>query len=242
MALFTLVGIGIAAITAVLFYVQLSEMTKQTQILASQSEGANAGALVDEMNTRRQLDIAQKQAQAAQDSVDATTKAMQISQRAWVGIVGAKSSDKVAVGVMFRASSTIENFGHSPAHRVWPSTAINIFCYGAFPKNPPYPEGRNPMPFRNGSYDVLMPGETETIAAEFRPLTEADLKIISKFRTCSLYFYREVRYCDIFGKAHYSHRCAQWLPGTDNSFIGCSTYNDTDEDYPKKRSERCEPN
>jgi hypothetical protein len=66
-----IIGVGIATITAALFYVQLNEMTKQTQILASQSEGANAGALMDEMNTRKQLAIAQDQAKAAQDQAQA---------------------------------------------------------------------------------------------------------------------------------------------------------------------------
>jgi hypothetical protein len=66
MVLLTIIGIGLAAITAALFYVQLREMTSQTQILASQSEGANSGALMDEMNTRKQLSIVQEQADAAQ--------------------------------------------------------------------------------------------------------------------------------------------------------------------------------
>jgi hypothetical protein len=87
-----IIGIGLAAITAVLFYVQLKEMASQTRILASQNESAAAGGLFDQMNTRTQLGIAQKQAKAAQDSVDAiqkqTTIARRLAQedrRPWVG-------------------------------------------------------------------------------------------------------------------------------------------------------------
>ncbi len=58
-----------AAIAAAFVGVQVKEMSYQTQIMASQSEGANAGALMDEMNTRKQLAIAQQQARAAQDQV-----------------------------------------------------------------------------------------------------------------------------------------------------------------------------
>jgi hypothetical protein len=87
-----IVGIALAAVSAALFYVQLNEMTKQTQILASQNESAAAGGLMDQMNTRKQIAIAQEQAKAAQDSVAAiqeqTTIARQLAQedrRPWVG-------------------------------------------------------------------------------------------------------------------------------------------------------------
>jgi hypothetical protein len=94
-----IIGIILGTVTAFFFWVQLKEMTYQTQVLASQSEGANAGALMDEMNTRKQLSIAstqaiaaQTQATAAQDSVKAiqgqATIARQLAQedrRPWVG-------------------------------------------------------------------------------------------------------------------------------------------------------------
>ncbi len=71
-----------AALAAAVFVgTQVYEMTRQTVIMASQSEGANAGALMDEMNTRKQLGVMQEQAhadgiqaKAAQESVGATTK------------------------------------------------------------------------------------------------------------------------------------------------------------------------
>lgn len=115
-----IIGVGLATITAALFWVQLYEMTKQTQILASQSEGANAGALMDEMNTRKQLDIAQVQAKAAQDSVRTMRQQMLLGQRPWVSITKAAPHQTFVfqVGQSIRWDIAYVNSGRSPAIRM----------------------------------------------------------------------------------------------------------------------------
>lgn len=121
-----LIGIGLAAITAALFYVQLNEMTKQTQILATQSESANAGAMMDEMNTRKQLAIAQqqveaagRQANAAQHSVKAIQNEMEVSERPWIAISDAKIASPISIDREGHASTNlnfnISNTGKTPA-------------------------------------------------------------------------------------------------------------------------------
>lgn len=61
----TALGIVLAVATGAIFYAQLKWIAAQTLIMQSQSEGANAGALMDEMNTRKQLALGQQQADAA---------------------------------------------------------------------------------------------------------------------------------------------------------------------------------
>lgn len=137
-------GIILGAITAIFFWVQLKEMTYQTQILASQSEGANAGALMDEMSTRRQLAIAQEQARAMQDSVetakksieagnrqskaalDASTETTKLDQRAWFGIADFKilQYDRDDAKQPFRMQIEFKNTGKTPARQ--------IHVYGVF--------------------------------------------------------------------------------------------------------------
>lgn len=130
-----IVGIILGTITAVFFWIQLKEMTYQTQILASQSEGANAGGLLDEMNTRKQLAIAQqqavisgKQAKSAQGSVKAIQSQLKLSQnqfrdqqRPWLGIKDGIALD-VNVGskdyIAWKMKSSIDNMGLIPATRV----------------------------------------------------------------------------------------------------------------------------
>jgi hypothetical protein len=123
-----IVGIGLGIVTAAFFYWQLVEMGSQTQILASQSEGANAGALMEEMNTRKQLDIVQqqaaaatKQAKAAGQSVaaiqrQAATAAMafEASERPYIGVEKVEFSEDESAKIMHVVAS-LKNFGANTA-------------------------------------------------------------------------------------------------------------------------------
>jgi len=112
-----IVGIGLAILTAALFYRQLNEMTSQTQILASQSEGANAGALMDEMNTRKQLAIVQKQVAAAEKQVRILGKAFNSLERPYVGVDRIDNSNDKSAKTM-GVTAYIKNFGSNPAENV----------------------------------------------------------------------------------------------------------------------------
>ena len=122
-----IIGIGLAVITATLFYVQLRVMTSQTQILASQSEGANAGALMDEMNTRTQLGIVQEQVGAAQKQANAAVREASVMQKQF------EAADRpwIAVDVSINSPLTYDKNGAHIGFDISPknigrSTAQNI--------------------------------------------------------------------------------------------------------------------
>ncbi len=114
----TFFGLLAAVAAAVFVGVQVSEMTRQTQILASQTEGANASSLMDEMNTRKQLFIAQKQMEALQDQVVTMRHNFNAEQRPFMWITNDNASigwDK-AVGAFWTFHYT--NYGKATASYV----------------------------------------------------------------------------------------------------------------------------
>jgi hypothetical protein len=96
----TMFGFWVALGAAVFVGVQVREMTNQTQILAGQSESASAGGLMDEMNTRKQLAIAQQQADAAQKSVGSLKsqlrvmkEQLEVTDRPWLKVEAASYTE-----------------------------------------------------------------------------------------------------------------------------------------------------
>jgi hypothetical protein len=121
----------LAALAAAVFVgVQVFEMTKQTQIFASQTESAAAGSLMDGMNTRKQLAIAQQQAAAAQESAQAIEGQTFQSERPWVAVSITPASDfqyDEIRGGFITLKFTLTNVGHSLAKytSVWTDLAMN---------------------------------------------------------------------------------------------------------------------
>jgi len=118
---------GAALAAAVFVGTQVYEMTKQTQLLASQSEGANAGALMDEMNTRKQLGIVQKQVDAAQKQANAATREASVLQkqfeaadRPWIAVDVSINSPLTydSNGVHVGFDIIPKNIGRSPAQNM----------------------------------------------------------------------------------------------------------------------------
>jgi hypothetical protein len=110
----TWAGVTAAAITGYFIHNQFRAMTDQNQILGSQSISAVAGAIESERNTRAQLQIAQKQAQAAQDSVAILQEQMRLDQRAWIGPTNEVKSIFMA-GQRGLFSVVLKNSGKTPA-------------------------------------------------------------------------------------------------------------------------------
>ena len=81
---FTIAVLGflVALGVAVFVWVQVSELSHQNQILAGQSESAAASAAIGELNTRTQLAIAKKSAEAAKQS----SNAIALQMRPWAAI------------------------------------------------------------------------------------------------------------------------------------------------------------
>ena len=108
----------LAAVAAATFVaLQVKEMSYQTQIMGSQSESAAAGAAIGETNTRKQLAIAQEQAEAAQKSVKAIQRQTQIDQRAWI-IAGKTEFQALLIGKPIKVQIAFLNDGRSPAMNV----------------------------------------------------------------------------------------------------------------------------
>jgi len=115
--LLMVIGIG----TAWIFYRQFCEMSKQTAILNTQAKQAAADSIVSEGHTREQIGIAQKQADAAQKSVEALQEQMRVDQRAWIGVPsvenvgGSGDSKNLMIGNLILV---VRNSGKTPALRM----------------------------------------------------------------------------------------------------------------------------
>jgi hypothetical protein len=86
-------GLTVAVLAAILVAAQIRETADQIQIMAAQSESAAAGAANDELNTRKQLAIAQKQADAAKkslaslnDQLTVMKESVELTDRPWITV------------------------------------------------------------------------------------------------------------------------------------------------------------
>jgi hypothetical protein len=220
--------------------VQVYEMTKQTQIFASQSEGANAGALMDEMNTRRQLDIAQKQAKAAQDSVAAIRAQMRQDQRPLLKPGTSFTHKQLAVGETITGSVTVENVGKTPATQMkglwyirivqngeklrfrYPMNSSWGLTMGAiFPNDPPVVNNVNWTKI-DPSNKTSYPTERKVTPEEFNSLLRGAAFFI---------IYGRLTYNDEFGISHWTHFCS-WTHFTQGEKTiaaqDCAAYNAVD--------------
>ncbi len=234
------VGLWFAFAAAVFVGDQVYEMTKQTQILASQSEGANAGALMDEMNTRRQLHIAQIQAKAAQDSVTAIRAQMRQDQRPMLKPGMGFAHERPAVGETINGSVTIQNVGKTPA------TQMKGFWYISIVQNGEKLRFRYPMNSSLGvtmgaifpndpptSYNVywtkIDPSNTTSYPTE-RKLTPEEFDSLLRGGTFFI-IYGRVTYNDEFGVSHWTHFCS-WTHFTQGQKTiaaqDCAAYNAID--------------
>jgi hypothetical protein len=178
------------------------------------------------------INAAIRAANDADKSLAASDRALRIQERAWVGMSNVNTPQSVEEGVQFAAYSDVNNFGHSPATNVTQGAAMELRCR-PFPKNPTYPD-------TEVSHETIMPGDHRATGVAGFPVPITSVQIAAlKSGKCVLYFYGEIKYCDIFGESHYTHMCAHWLPGTKHAFMGCNVYNDSDSDYPDRPPEQC---
>jgi len=238
-----IIGIGLATITAALFYVQLNEMTKQTQIFASQTESAVASATQGERDTRTQLRIAQQQATAAQDSVKAIQRQMRQDQRAW--IKPTPGSVDFDIGKELTAPFTWANIGKTPGIEVYGEVALDYLD-----------KSESPQFFREGTHvrehprtgipaGSFFPTETATIPLIYvrpHPITSKAEKVIMTEKMNKDFWNGDsyvaihgfIRYKDVFGGRHYVTFCKIGTPVTlpqmfpFKGTISCMAHNRTD--------------
>jgi hypothetical protein len=240
-----IIGLGIAIITAALFYVQLNEMTKQTQILASQSESATAGSLMDEMNTRKQLAIAQqqaveegKQSKAAEDSVKAIRAQMRQDQRPMLTVTPEFNHKELVVGDTVGGTVTFQNIGKTPAKNIVGKWYLRMVHNGenlrlTYPKNwygvtsgAIYP---NDPPATEQAYWIT---DDWTGGIGLPPTNKVTTKDYDDFvhGKAFLILYGNLSYSDGFGINHWTHFCS-WTSFTATgsySARNCTAYNAVD--------------
>lgn len=221
----TILGILVAILTGVILYSQLSEMTHQTEILASQTESAAAGGLLDQMNTRKQLQIAQVQANAAQDSVRATQGQMRQEQRAWLAITPQKPNYSMEAS-------------NDPPPTPWPpiSTDVNIKNTGRTPALHLTGWARLQRTWLTGSIGQDKPDFSKGAKRQTTPI---DIPILNADETAVIRLYGpryhwpdemkdehwingEIDYCDVYNEQHFVNFCFELL-ATGNP-VGLSQY------------------
>ena len=238
---FARIGFWIAFGAALIIGVQVYEMTKQTQILASQTESAAAAGLMDQMNTRKQLEIAQMQAQAAQESLKAIQEQMRIDQRPWVYIPSdSERVEPYVLGKEIADDLYIVNSGKTVARNVITKFRLRMLLKGEEPafnyQDRSFPPIINKMGtiFPNEAPRHLrIPLET-TIGGEKMRVTlpQRDFDSLAAGEEHAV-IYGTIEYDDTFGHHHWTRYCGgTMLAQTISSAPSkeCVEYNDADHD------------
>jgi hypothetical protein len=248
----------LAALAAACFIgVQVAEMTDQTQILASQSESAAAGAAMGEINTRRQLDIAQQQANAAKDSVKAIQRQMRQDQRPWikVNLGDSDASEKITwltqVGGPLNVPIRFTNTGKTAAKHVRAMVFIEIIPKGKEFKLPVFPppwgtisrEEQRKLERRRKGMTEIQAGRifagghaSETVTRSEYVNGHAQPQLLSVpeaneivRKESYVVMYGQVRYWDGFGIRHWSNFCIDFFMDGENANVTkCANYADDD--------------
>ena len=219
-------GIAVAAITGAVFYFQFLQMSYQTQIIAAEAESAAAGAAIGELNTRRQLTIAQQQANAATSNATTASNALRMSERAWIGIANAVVvKEETTFPSVISYDIDVTNTGHSPALDV-SGLGYDVVEKGRHFRLPDQSRLRNPA----RSSATMFPGVTIPSPGRHR-LTPEEIGAVTA--DSFFYIYGTFFYKDIFREEHWTHYCYRLDPKMGwGPFHMCDTYNDTD-DYPE---------
>jgi hypothetical protein len=232
----------VAIVVAIFVYVQMREVADQNQILAAQTESAAAGAAIDELNVRRQLEIAQQQAQAAQASVAAVNRQTRTEQRPWVmPPPGGPLRPMLMVNSPVATAIVIQNTGKTAAIGVEAMVGLDKAPY------------RGRVPLGAGKYEfsgTIFPGEkippVQVVWGRFaekgRPgptdklsvpilLTSSDYRDLIDGR--AFFMLRGIiTYKDVFGIRHWTKFCYGMPysrpPEISPNVKNCATYNSVD--------------
>ena len=236
---FARIGFWVAFGAAVIIGIQVYEMTKQTQILASQTESAVAAGLMDEMNTRKQLDMAQKQAQAAQESVKAIQGQIRIDERPWLYIPsGSEKIEPYVLGKEIADELYIVNSGKTLARNVMTKFRLHMLLKGEEPDFNYHDQFFPPIISKMGT---IFPNEAPrylrvyvvtTVGGEKLRVTlpQRDFDSLAKGEEHAV-IYGTIEYDDTFGHHHWTRYCGgiilgQAFPNAPSK--KCVEYNDAD--------------
>jgi hypothetical protein len=214
----TWAGLVIAAITGAFLYSQFRIMTDQTKILSDQSISAIAGAIESERNTRVQLETAQKQAKAAQDSVKAVQNAMYQQLRPHVLLRAMDLAIPLQPNTIIKLNNAFENSGQTPALNVSTLGKSEVKPRGEKPDWGFSGTGSKQSIGAHGTYDMpawVIPAQNETF---FKQIMSGD---------SLLYVLVSITYNDEFHHfTHHSRFCMVYQPQT-AMMTGCPVTKET---------------
>lgn len=162
--------------------------------------------------------------------LDATIKASELDQRAWVGILDpippafqdefgkpiyVKEGCRTTFGVI------INNFGKSPAIKVTIKVALSFTS--ADEEFSPFLFMVRPQ--KSGA--VIQPQEKLSVPIETDIFSDTRQIVLTKNGQKILYLYGTILYDDIFKKPHVTIFCMYLAPSL-NSFTPCKTFNDAE--------------
>jgi hypothetical protein len=219
MVILTALLFVVGAVTLVVFYRQFGEMQKQTGILNAQAQQAAVDSVEAAKKVETQLEIARKQARAAQDSADAarsqlvqTEKGFILDQWPYLWASKVELSSAPTAGQPLVAVFTFKNIGKSPAQRVQMYKSFGLVNVN--PEREDIARAQMEALFKDakrtmkrGATQTAPPGE-EFFTSTQQPifLTEHDTDLIEQGLS-ELVAVGGVTYEDVFGKPHETEVC-----------------------------------
>lgn len=257
----TICAILIAALGAAFVAIQIQEMTYNNQILASQSESAAAGGLFSDMNTRRQLDIATRQAQAAQDNVATIQQQMKMDERPWLEFEEGDGKITFTVDEAISLPVRFTNIGRTPALKIEGLACVEIVPVGHDPDFAKWDSGISMKMRKDESfpkrYETKLAGApcnwikttiiyprgkrelsfgrvrlNDTGKAEDDPLRLHEFNSLTH-STAYFSIYGQIWYWDVFGVRHWTKFCgSKTFNGSPSQSSKCVDYSDVDHNQP----------
>ncbi len=221
--------------TALVFYRQFDEMSKQTSILNSQLQQSARDSAEDSRRAEDQLTISRELAKAARDNVTAIQQQMRGDQRAWVGSGDTTFTIKTSSPIDVRTVG--KNVGKTPAVDASPeiywvikpkrmgALALKDIVYGRWA--------------RRVNHGTVFPGQTFGIEFKESEVAPNQTSLVSDLTTGSsiFYIYGLITYRDVFDNPHWTHFC--YAVNKDLRRAGtCAIYNDSDSDKNQGKPRR----
>jgi hypothetical protein len=241
-AIFALIA---AILGAGFVWMQMRIAFEQTRIMADQSISSSVAGALSAVQTQGQLnalikqsDSAQRQAKAAEDSVNATNKQMREDQRAWIK-TSLDPTMTFTENQPFITQLHFENIGKTSARNI----ATEIVVEKLSVKEEPSLSYKAGKARDIGTSGIVFPHEPFAVPAELLKmkssdnlgteqiiLSKTDVEDLRDGKTYIAIFAR-TRYSDIFGVRHVSTFCSFHAPSVVPVEVmakGCSDYNSVD--------------
>jgi hypothetical protein len=226
--------------TGIVFWDQFQEMAAQSNLLGISARQARRDSAESAIKTQKQLSIAELQAKAAQDSVNAIQSQMRQDQRPLIKVDATFEMGKIArVGDPVHGTVSTQNVGKTPAMNMvgkWilklvpnvdkpiefsykPNTWWGASTGSVFPNDPPFSEKAYWV--ENGWNGNGFPTERKISVSDMQDLLGGKAFYV---------LYGKITYTDEFEVHHWTKFCV-WTPfGAAPAYFakGCTAYNEID--------------